>query len=231
MSTLSITTHTRGGDQMDRVMLWCVLAAGTAAAWLVSFRFWMPTFVVALIVMWGRRRASVLAVVPDDVVTSAMPEYLESAILSAVTRLPAGEARRLLGDVVRQGRALFGTTNSTFTLEKDNEARREAAELVLAACETALELSRVDTLLQSEARARGKGAAPRDAELTARYTTARGMFVQRLTDAASALGQLYASGVENGTPASDVVAELATDLSADAAARTAAKAEMNELLK
>jgi len=40
----------------------------------------------------------------------------------------------------------------------------------------------------------------------------------------------YAAGVENGSPASDRVAELVADLKADAGARTAAKRELNELL-
>jgi hypothetical protein len=234
MSDLSIAVaDDRRRVQIDRAMIYAVLAAGIAAAMTVSETFWFTTPLLGVGLMWASRRVAPVVLDQGEPGPSEMPARLELAIHEAVAQLPTGDARRLLGDVVRQARPLFGrgTTSSNFTAQKDNDARTQAAELVLAACDTALELARLDTLIESGARARGSKAPTHDAELTTRYSAAREMFSARLTDTATALGQLYASGVEHGTPASDMVAELATDLTADAAARSAAKTEMDELLK
>src|SRR5262249_14907024 len=152
------------------------------------------------------------------------------AIHDAVASLPAGDARRLLGDVVRQARPLFGMASSHFDAAKNAEAHAQAADLVLAACETALELSQLDTLLAADSRTKSVAGETREAELRERLTAARALFASRLTEAANALATMYASDVEHGTPASDAVAELAVELSADAVARTKARAEMDELL-
>jgi len=50
--------------------------------------------------------------------------------------------------------------------------------------------------------------------------------VTRLRDAATALSEMYASGVEHGTPASNRVADLAVEVRADASARRAAVDEL-----
>ena len=93
--------------------------------------------------------------------------------------------------------------------------------------DTALELARLDSALA--ARESGESAAG-DRGLLERFRSARVLFATRLSDAAVALGALYASGVEHGTPASDRVAELVADLTADAGARSAAKRDLDELL-
>jgi hypothetical protein len=213
--------------QLDRAMIYCVLAAGTMAGMSVSPTFWLVTPPLALGLIWASRRAAPPKFEPVEEHPNQLPMRVELAIHDTVAKLPSGDARRLLGDVVRQARPLFGLTSSHFDKSKDDEAKSQASTLVLAACETALELSHLDTLLAADTRARG---AVRDAELKERLTTARTLFAERLTDAATALTALYASGVEHGTPASHVVAELAGDLSADAIARTKARLEMDELL-
>jgi hypothetical protein len=149
-----------------------------------------------------------------------MPVHVELAVHDAVAQLPSGDARRLLGDVVRQARPLFASLGSHFDAASDEEVRKQTAELVVAACDTALELSRLDGLLVGETRD----------DLRARLTAMRADYASRLANAATALGSMYASGVERGTTAANVVAELATELSADAAARTKARTEMDQLL-
>ena len=54
--------------------------------------------------------------------------------------------------------------------------------------------------------------------------------LDRLTNAASALAELYTANVERGTPSTDRVAELTAEISADASARAAATTEMAKLL-
>jgi hypothetical protein len=229
MSDLSTTLPHPRRLLADRVMIYAIWGAGVAAAMTVSNVFWFVTPFVAFGVASAGRRA-IQATLPTEPDASELPWRVEVAIQDAVAKLPSGDARRLLGDVVRQARPLFGAGSSHFDESKDNEARAQAATLVIAACDTALELSRLDTLIESGDRAAKKG--PRaDADLVERYKAARSAFATRLTDAARALGSLYASGVEHGTPASDLVAELATELSADAEARAAAVVELERTLR
>jgi hypothetical protein len=137
----------------------------------------------------------------------------------AIDRLPLGEPRQLLANIVRQARPLLADRESSFDNEMERKTRDDVIDLVNAACETALELWRLD------------GAAPRERGgqdvLSLRYQRAREELVNRLQSAASSLSELYASDVEYGTPASDRVAELAAALRNDARARSAAKGEID----
>lgn len=213
--------------QLDRALLFAVLAAGVAAAIYVSPKFWLATPIIALALRNASQKHAPPKFEPVEDDPTQMPLRIEVAVHDTVAQLPSGEARRLLGDVVRQARPLFASLGAHFDAVKDEEVRKQTAELVLAACDTALELSRIDGLLASETRAN----RPRDVELRERLAAARADFATRLSNAASALGSMYASGVEHGTAAADLVAELATELSADASARTKARAEIEELLR
>lgn len=234
MSDLSIAVaDARLGRQWDRVMIYAVFAAGIAAALRVAPMFWLTTPAMALVLMRAHRRAFpepvTVAIGPSDAPLGQFPPRVEAAVQAAVAQLPPGEARKLLGGVIRQARPLFGATSSAFDAARDDESRGHAADLVIASCDTALELGRLDALIESAPRATGKPTPAND--LDERYAVARTQFAKRLTDAAAALGELYASGIEHGTPASDRVAELAAELTSDAASRAAAKVEVDELLK
>jgi len=232
MSNLSTKVTADAIVPIDSAMIYAILAAGTAAAMFVDPRFWIATPVFGIMMLKASKRAAPAPTFElHETESLQMPARVELAIHDAVAQLPSGDARRLLGDVVRQARPLFGTTSSNFDAAKDEETRTEASDLVLACCDTALELAKLDAVLGSGARANGGDLRTRDAKLFTRYTEARTLFSTRLSDAASALGALYASGVERGTPASDRIAELVTDLTADAAARSAAKAELDQLLE
>lgn len=228
MSELALLASARSRHvSLDRAMIAAVVVTGVIAAVQVGGFFWLATPIVAIGLLRASRRAAPPAFEPIENDPNQLPMRVEVAVHDAVAKLPSGDARRLLGDVVRQARPLFGTTRSHFDANHEDQARREAADLVLAACDTALELSRLDALLASDERAR---RSTRDRELLGRLTSARALFASRLSAAAHALGAMYASGIEHGTPASDLVAELTAELSADAAARTQARAELDELL-
>jgi hypothetical protein len=94
-----------------------------------------------------------------------------------------------------------------------------------ACCTTAGDLARLDQFAGD-----AKADSALNAELTARVTKARELFRERLTNATSALAELYTANVERGTPSTDRVAELTAEISADAAARAAATSEMEKLL-
>jgi hypothetical protein len=231
MSNLALSSApTSSGRQWDRAMFYAVFAAGIAAGIRYAPIFWFITPLVA-VWLWKARRREFAAPVtvaagPSAAPLGQFPPRVNAVVESAIAQLPPGDGRKLLGGVIRQARPLFGMTSSNFDPSKDDESRSHASDLVIASCDTALELARLDMLIASGPRAPGVSEP-----LDKRYAVARAEFAKRLTDAAAALGELYASGIEHGTPASDRVAELAAELTADAASRAAAKVEMDELLK
>jgi hypothetical protein len=225
---MSVTSPSTRLPQADVVLICAILGAGAAAAVWVAPVLWLTAVVVAVLTFRASRRANTRPTVAQ-LPLSEFPPAIDAAIQDAIARLPAGDARHLLAEVVREARPLFGATATAFDASSENEARREAGELVLAACDTALELARLDAVLDARA-APGGSAMNADESLLNRLSAARDLFATRLADAAVALGTLYAAGVERGTPASDRVAELAAELRIDASAKLAAKGELDELL-
>jgi hypothetical protein len=92
--------------------------------------------------------------------------------------------------------------------------------LVDACCSAAGDLARLDSFADTQT-----------AELMSRAAKARELFRDRLTNASSALAELYTADVERGTPSTDRVAELTAEISADASARSEAAAEIKQLLE
>jgi hypothetical protein len=200
----------------DGLLFIAIICVGAAAASIAMPMLWLVTPIVAGLVYVSARRATRAPVqAPND---GELPLHVQQALDDAIDRLPLGEPRQLLADIVRQARPLFADRESTFDKDMERETHQNVIDLVNASCETALDLWRLD------------GAAPKaanaDAELSQRYQRAREELVTRLRSAATSLSELYASDVEHGTPASDRVAELATELRADARARSAAKSEL-----
>jgi hypothetical protein len=213
----------------DAVMICAMLASGVIAAVITEPALWLVTPLMAFMALEASKRARTPLTRVEPRV-SELPPRIELVVRDSIKRLPAGDAQRLLADIVREARPLFATRSSSFDAASDDAARTQAGELVLASCDTALELARLDALLAPFQDHTTSTTPARNDNLLKRYATARDLFAARLTDAAGALGALYAAGVEHGTPASDRVAELVTDLKADAAARSSAKSELDELL-
>jgi hypothetical protein len=217
----------------DVILMMAVLLLGGAAAFAASPLLWAVTPVVAAMVYYASRQASRGDVVNEQQ-APIFPLALQQTITSAMVQLPYGDAHRLLSDVVRQARPLFEARESAFDAAREQETRENVVELVSASCEIALELARLDHTAPPRGAPRPQTqdsatkVAPTDLET--RYDKARELLVRRLDDAGVALRELYASGVEHGTPASDRVAGLVTELRADASSRSAARTEMNELL-
>jgi hypothetical protein len=217
LTTTSMSTSTSQTiPARDAVMCLAIIVAGFAAASTAMPILWIFTPIIAAMVYHSAQQT---VVVPDAVaVEGQLPPVVQASIDGAIAQLPLGEPRQLLANVVRQARPLFADRESSFDKEKEAETRANVVELVDAACDTALELARLD------------GAAPKTAdktdELSQRYRRAREELVTRLRNAAASLSELYASDIEHGTPSSDRVAELAQELREDARARSAAKGEI-----
>lgn len=206
-------------ERDDALLIGAVLVAGFAAAYSGQRWLWFATPMIAgLLTLVSRRAPS--PVTADDY--SEFPEKLRHVVYDTLGRLPEGDARRMLHEVLRPARAVLADRDSAFDARSDQATQDDVSELVDGACEIALDLSRIDESVPA-----ATSGAP---ELVERYKAARTMFAKRLGDAALALAALYASGVEHGTPASDRVAELLTTLKEEASVRSETKADLNALL-
>jgi hypothetical protein len=206
-------------------MVLAVIIAGMAATIIVS-----PVFFVATVIMLGiltraaraEVAASASAAVKSDFID--LPEDLRRAVDAALASIPDGDARRLLLGVIVQARPILASHSTTFDPAAESASRTSVESLVAACCGTGIDLARLD------AASSAKPATAPDPSLDARFAAARGMLVKRMSDATAALTALYAAGLEHGTPASNRVAELASEISADEKARDAAATEIAQLL-
>ena len=205
------------------MLVYAIGITGSAAAWRVSSSLWLVTPVVAWIVLRAAAREAIRLDAPG-VDIRELPAALRSRVQLAFAQLPEGDARRLLLGVVNQARLVFGRGESRFDASEEQQLAEHVSGLVDACCATATDLARLDQFAATAAEGAGR------ADLLARAATARELFRDRLTKAASALAELYTSNVERGTPSTDRVAELTAEISADASARSEATAEMKTLL-
>jgi hypothetical protein len=206
------------------LMVCAIVVAGTIAGARVSPGMWLLTVLVAAVVLHGAARDADAAVAAG-VDIRELPPTLRERVRSSFAQLPDGDARRLLLGVVNQARLVFVRDDSRFDAAEERQLTEHVAGLVDACCTTAGDLARLDQFAGD-----AKADSALNAELTARVTKARELFRERLTNATSALAELYTANVERGTPSTDRVAELTAEISADAAARAAATSEMEKLL-
>ena len=206
----------------DVRLIVAVAMAGSVAAVMANPMLWLSTAaMVGLLAVVQHRESEVD--VRDDKRLQSLPLPIQRALRSTLAGLPPGEAKRLLNAVGRQVAILFAARRSVFDEPWGESARQNVSDLVEASCEVALELSRIERALATNAL-----SAP-DAHLIAKLANSRRLFAGRLEDAASALASMYASGVHHGTPASDRVAELVQEIRADAAATSHAWSEIQKL--
>jgi hypothetical protein len=207
------------------VMFLAVGIAGMAASVTVSRVFFVTTvLMMAILTRAARAEAAERSPAAAKSDFLDLPEDLRRVVDDALAAIPDGDARRLLLGVIVQARPILGSRSTTFDAAAESASRTNVESLVAACCGTAIDLARLD------AASSAKPATARDASLDARFAAARDMLVKRMGDAAAALTALYTAGLENGTPASNRVAELATEITADAKARGAAATEISQLL-
>lgn len=207
------------------LMVLAVIIAGMAATVTVSPVFFATT-VLMLGILTRAARAEVATPAPATVKSDFvdLPEDLRRVVDDALASIPDGDARRLLLGVIVQARPILASRSTTFDAAAESASRTNVESLVAACCGTAVDLARLD------AASSARPAIARDASLDARFASARDLLIKRMSDATAALTALYAAGLEHGTPASNRVAELATEISADAKARGAAATEIAQLL-
>jgi len=208
-------------------LLLAVVVAGAAARFAIPALWWI-TPLVAVLLLVAAERAMLRPQLDPGVVGSELPPRLQRQVVGAFAELPPGRARDLLADVVRRARALLAAAGAE---PNDGRVARDVADLVGACCEIALEHARLDAVLGERGTpSAGAGGAPRDTA-PGRAAAARDLLAERLRAAAAAVGELYAQQVERGGPAAERVAELASQLAGEAAARRHGAAEVERLLQ
>jgi hypothetical protein len=224
-----------GTSAADLAVITGVMVAGVAAAQLAMPVLWLVTPVVAATLFVAaltaaRRRRSLKS--PS---AAPLPPRLERSIDDAFATLPFGDARELLDVVVRQARSL----SDVFAGHVDEQRLlRDVTALVEACCAIAREHARLDAMLPAlwepalaPAAARGAADDASGDELRRRGDASRELLTRRLRDAAAVLEQMaLQQGVERGGTAAQRVAELTTELAAEAAARRHAAQEIQRLM-
>jgi hypothetical protein len=203
-------------------MIAAVLLVGMFAAVEVSPLLALPTVIVTWLL--GREAHRMAMTTSASVAFSEFPPSLRATVDRTLGQLPDGDAHRLLSNALVQARPLLAPHAAALDERQESATRDNVCSLVDACCTTALELARLDVASS----VRDRGSNSEDAN---RITAARELLVGRLSRAATALSSLYVAGVEHGSPASDLVAQLADEINADARARRAAASEMSDLLK
>jgi hypothetical protein len=229
-------TRPRATPVADLLVVAAVTIAGVLAAHLATPVLWIVTplvagtlFVAAVHAARRQRTGDAMSVVP-------LPPRLERSVAEAFAVLPAGEARDLLGDVVRCARTLLGTVDEQL---EDRRLARDMTDLVDACCEIAREHSRLDAVLPAlwepalaPAAARGAADDADADELRRRGDAGRQLLTRRLREAAAVMEEMVVQqGVERSGAAAQRVAELTSEFAAEAAARRHAAQEIQRLME
>ena len=200
-----------------------ILAGSAAGALAAPVLAWVTPLVAGtLLVVAERLMQHPVGGTPSAAVVGELPPRLRRVVEDTLAALPPGETRTLLADVLRRARTLLGSESDRTDAWRPT---RDVVDLVDACCGVALEHARLDVMLREPA------LAPPDAgDLRARCEAGRTLLGRRLREAAAVLGEMYVQRVERGGPAAERVAELTSELAADAAARRHAAEEIERLL-
>jgi hypothetical protein len=235
MTSARVQPAERRMAPVDVVLISAVIGVGFAAARLADPMLWVVTPFVAVAlygaaILGTRRRERTKAISETP-----LPPRLERAVADAFASMPPSVARTLLGDVVRHARSLF----DSFAGQLDGQRlTRDVSDLVEACCDIARDHARLDAVLPAvwepalaPAAARGAADDARGDELRRRGDASRELLTERLRAAAAILEQMaLEENVERGGAAAQRVAELTSELSAEAAARRHAAQEIQKLM-
>jgi hypothetical protein len=236
MTSALVQSAERRMAPADVAVISAVIGAGFAAARLADPVLWIVTPLVAVALygaaVVGTRRREKTKTISE----TPLPPRLERAVADALASMPPSGARNLLGDVVRHARSLF----DSFAGQLDGQRlTRDVSDLVEACCDIAREHARLDAVLPAvwepalaPAAARGAADDTSGDELRRRGDASRELLTERLRAAAAMLEQMaLEEGVERGGVAAQRVAELTSELSAEAAERRHAAEEIRRLME
>jgi hypothetical protein len=229
-------TSPRAIPAADLLVVTAVTIAGAIAAHLGMPVLWIVTPLVAGTLFVAAMRAARRQRTGDAAAPGhPLPPRLERSVAEAFAMLPAGEARDLLADVVQRARTLLDTIAGQ---TDEQRLARDVTDLVDACCEIAREHARLDAVLPAlwepalaPAAARGAADDADADELRRRGDAGRQLLTRRLREATVAMeAMVVQQGVERSGAAAQRVAELTSELAAEAAARRHAAQEIQRLL-
>lgn len=198
-----------------------MLIAGLTAGFTVSPVILLATILVVVLLANGFRRQDDSPLASSD--WAAFSPNVARQLSDSLEALTEGVARRALLEIAVSARSLLGSASNLLDASHERATRDHVERLVEASCASAIELARIDDTLAA-------AGTPLDAPTRDRVASARKLLQSRLTNASNALRQLYVAGLTNTSAASERVAELTGELTADAAARRGALAELSQLL-
>jgi hypothetical protein len=219
----------------DSLLIVAVVIAGIAAAQLAMPALWVVTPMVAAALLVAAVSAAHRTPPTGKTPVVPLPPRLERSVAEAFAVLPAGEARELLADIVRRAGALLDAAGQT----GERRLARDVTDLVDACCEIAREHARLDAVLPAlwepalaPAAARGAADDAGADELRRRGDAGRLLLTRRLREAAAVMEEMVVQqGVERSGAAAQRVAELTSELAAEAAARRHAAQEIHRLME
>lgn len=219
----------------DLLVVAAVTIAGALAAHLAMPVLWIVTPLVAGTLLVAAIRAARRQQAGDAVSVVPLAPRLERSVAEAFAAISAGETRDLLADVVRRARTLL---HAVAGQTDERRLTRDVIDLVDACCDIAREHARLDAVLPAlwepalaPAAARGAADDAGADELRRRGDAGRALLTQRLREAATVMEEMVVQqGVERSGAAVQRVAELTSELAAEAAARRHAAQEIQRLM-
>jgi hypothetical protein len=180
---------------------------------------WYLTPVVVGCLLLASREGAARA---DD---NDMPDELNEKLATTLNSIPTGEIRALYHEVIRAAMPAFTRRLRRLSDHYARDTRESVCELLEAASQVAIDASRLDTTLQSGT------MLHKDPSVHAAADRARAQYAKQLAEAASTLNALVASGLAHGTPESERITELVTEIREETVARTEAWKEIDSLLR
>jgi hypothetical protein len=196
-----------------------VIVSGIAAASIAEPVLWYLTPAVAMCLLLASREGA------RRTAGSDMPDDLSERLATTLNSMPTGEIRALYNDVIAAAMPVFARRLRRLSDYYARDTRESVRELLEAASQVALDAARLDTTLRSGT------LLQRDPSVRSSAESARAQYAKQLADAASTLHALAASGLAHGTPESERVTELVTEIREETSARTAAWKEIDSILK
>jgi hypothetical protein len=207
-----------------------VVVAGSTAGMAVLPPLLATTPMVGALLVLGARRLSRTPLVSPPARRSGLAPAVENEVVRTLSELPAGTARSLLSDLVRMCATLSARLERT---GDDRGLTPQLADLLMAACGAATDLSQLDENLGRFERQRDRLAALPEGWLDtlARCERTRDALVQRLLEAMTVAGRLQGQQAAFAAATDESLADLTRELRLEGEAQGAAAKEVAALFK
>lgn len=205
-----------------------VVAGWVAGSMVAPPLLWVSPLLSAVILLEAQRQVrQPLLATPGT--SGALTGPARERLALTVSRLPAGTALSLLADLARNAQSVL----ARLVDQPSSPIRDEVEELVLHACDAAVDLADLEDSLQKlesqRARSGNRTSGSWHASV-AKAEKSRDALVQRLLDAVTTLGEARLRAVEATAADTDRLSVLSHQMKADVEAYAEARREVEALL-